>query len=133
MEAPIKNPTVNTSFRIKSSPDLVRKEILAALVALTAVSLVSALWDAPLQGPADPQGIPAQDVKAPWIFVGIQQMLRFASPFLAGVVIPVAALLIIAGLVYLPQGEARWRITSKILFLALLLIGAALTLWGYFA
>jgi hypothetical protein len=132
MEAPVTKPPVNRSSKIRSSPDLVRKEILAALVALTAVSLVSAVWDAPLQGPADPQGIPAQDVKAPWIFVGIQQMLRFASPFLAGVVIPVAALLIIATLAYLPQGKAGWRITSKILFFALLLIGAALTLWGYF-
>ena len=63
-------------MKTRSAPDLVRKEGLAVLISFAALCLLAGLIDAPLDGPADTGGIPSDDVKAPWIFVGIQFMLR---------------------------------------------------------
>jgi len=115
---------------ITSAPDLVRKEVLAALGTLAAVCLVSAWFDAPIEGPADPHGIPAEHVKAPWIFVGIQQMLRWWPPWSAGVLVPGAALFVLALIPFVPQrGSARSLIAA--IFFALVFVACALTLWGY--
>lgn len=115
--------------RIKSVPDLVRKECLGALVALVLVCTLSVALDAPLQGPADPTGIPAERIKAPWIFVGIQQMLRFLSPFLAGVLVPACAVIVVASLPFLPSG----RTTLWIVFFGIVVGTVVLTIWGYLA
>lgn len=120
-------PPVRT---IKSYPDLVRTEVLAALGTLAAACLVSALFDAPMEGPADPQGIPAAHVKAPWIFVGIQQMLRWWPPWLAGVIVPGVALAALAVIPVLPrQGSSRTIVA--VLFFVLVSLACVLTLWGY--
>jgi len=117
--------------KIRSLPDLVRKEFLAALVALAAVCLISAVFDAPVQGPADPEGIPSDNVKAPWIFVGIQQMLRYLPPLVAGVAIPFAALVLLASVPYLSSEKLLSRNTIRAVFSAIVLAAACLTLWGY--
>lgn len=117
-----------TARRIKSTPDLVRKEALAAVVVFAVVCLVSGVWDAPLEGPADPMGIPAENVKAPWIFLGIQQLLRYLPAWLAGVVVPVAALAAFGFVPYL------WRIRGKsaaTCVCGIVLVFLALTVWGY--
>lgn len=113
--------------RIKSVPDLVRKEVLAAVVALAAVCLLSALLDAPLQGPADVGGLAASDVKAPWIFVGIQQVLKFLPALLAGVLLPLAAVMLVGVIPYLPEK----RELRTIVFFGTALTVLVLTIWGY--
>ncbi len=113
--------------RIKSFPDLVRKEVLAAGIALAAVCLLSALFDAPLQGPADVGGLAASDVKAPWIFVGIQQVLKFLPALLAGVLLPLAAVLLVGAIPYLPE-KRRLR---PLVFFGTALGTFVLTIWGY--
>ncbi|MCA1960522.1 MAG: hypothetical protein LDL33_06980 [Desulfomonile sp.] len=115
---------------IRSTPDLVRKEALAALVTLAVVCLVSALWDAPIEAPADPQGIPAAHVKAPWIFVGIQQMLRWCPPWLAGVAAPLAALVVLAVIPLLPRSGKMSALVTCVFFL-LTALACLLTVWGY--
>ena len=115
--------------RIKCAPDLVRKEGLALVLSLAVVCLLGALVDAPLELPADPGGLPSSNVKAPWVFVGIQYLLRFLPSFVAGVVLPITALLVIACLPFLPIcGKAR-----RILFFSLLAAAVILTVWGYVA
>lgn len=113
--------------RIKSVPDLVRKEALAAVIALSAVCLLSALLDAPLQGPADPGGLAASDVKAPWIFVGIQQILKFLPALLAGVLLPLAAVLLVGAIPYLPERRGL----RSLIFFGTALTVLILTIWGY--
>ncbi|MBM3301143.1 MAG: hypothetical protein FJY85_14450 [Deltaproteobacteria bacterium] len=114
---------------MRTVPTLVRKEILAAVTAICAVFLLSAVLNAPLAGPADPAGIPLEHVKAPWIFVGIQQMLRFLPPFTAGVLLPFLALLVTASLPFVPLGRALVRGALFGIALACLI----LTVWGYMA
>jgi quinol-cytochrome oxidoreductase complex cytochrome b subunit len=119
----------NQTRRIRSVPDLVRKEGLAALIALAAVGLLSVLADAPIEGPADPSGLATEHVKAPWIFVGIQQMLRYLPPILAGIAIPAGALLALALVPY----AYRKRILTRVLFWGIVAAVVILTVWGYFA
>ena len=113
--------------RIKSVPNLVRKEGLIALLAIALVCLLSALIDAPLQGPADTEGLPSATVKAPWIFVGIQEILKFLPPLLAGVVLPLAVSVLVGAVPFLPGPSALRRLVFWIV------VGAScvLTLWGY--
>jgi menaquinol-cytochrome c reductase cytochrome b/c subunit len=115
--------------RIRSVPDLLRKEGLAAMIALAAVGLLSALVDAPLEGPADPSGLAAEHVKAPWIFVGIQQMLRYFPPILAGIVIPLGVLLALA---LVPYAYGK-RTLTRVVFFGIAATVILLTVWGYVA
>jgi quinol-cytochrome oxidoreductase complex cytochrome b subunit len=117
--------------RVRSVSHLVPKEALAALAAVVVAGLISAVFDAPLQGPADPQGIVVDDVKAPWIFVGIQQLLRFLPPLISGIIIPLGALLFISLVPYLPRSEPVQHKTVTTLFFGTIIISLAFTIWGY--
>jgi hypothetical protein len=114
----------------RSFPDLVQKEALGAGLAFAFVCVMAAAWDAPIQGPADEAGIPADNVKAPWIFVGIQQALKHLPSLAAGIVLPLTVVLVLMLLPFL--GEDRKPLAGR-LFAAIILSTIALTLWGYFA
>lgn len=79
-------------------PFLARKEFLVAILVTVGLMLWSILVDAPLEGPANPTLTP-NPAKAPWYFVGLQEMLVYFDPWIAGVVLPS---LIIAGLMMIP-------------------------------
>jgi hypothetical protein len=83
---------------LPSWPYLVRIELVAAL-ATTALLLVWSLASvAPLEQPADPSRTP-DPCKAPWYFLGLQEMLAYFDPWIAGVMLP---LLTIGGLLAIP-------------------------------
>jgi len=67
----------------------------ALAIELLAISLVvfSLLFNAPLEGIADPTHTP-NPAKAPWYFLGLQELLHYFPPVVAGVLVP--TLLIIA-------------------------------------
>lgn len=115
--------------KIKSLPNLLRKEALAALLVLVFFAIVSAIADAPLSGPADPAGTPAGDVKAPWIFVGIQQTLRYFSPLFAGVLLPMAAFVIVALIPYISDKTPKF---TSVIFFTVVVASVALAIWGYY-
>jgi hypothetical protein len=79
-------------------PYLTRLELLAGIAALIVLTVWSIVVDAPLEAPADPAHTPAVS-KAPWYFVGLQELLVYFDPWIAGVVLPG---LIILGLMLLP-------------------------------
>jgi hypothetical protein len=106
-------------------------EILAGLAALATVALVSALADAPIQGPADPAGVPAEGVKAPWIFVGIQLVLRWMPPLYAGVVLPLAALVLIGSVSYFRRDSSRAPLPMTVIFFSVVVLMVTVTVWGY--
>lgn len=79
-------------------PDLVYIELIC-MVALTAFLLVWAIGlQAPLEEPASSVKTPNPS-KAPWYFLGLQEMLVYYDPWMAGVVLPS---LIIVGLMAIP-------------------------------
>lgn len=89
--------------RIFVWPDLVYIEFLAMLVTLSGLLVWSLLVPAPLEPPADPSWTPNPS-KAPWYFVGLQELLVYFDPWLAGVIIP---LLIILGLSLIPYVDTQ--------------------------
>lgn len=86
-------------------PDLVYIEMIS-LVLCTALLVVWAIvLAAPLEQPADPNVAP-NPAKAPWYFLGLQEMLVYFDPWLAGVVFPG---LIIVGLIAIPYIDKNPR------------------------
>jgi hypothetical protein len=87
-----------TDEKLFTWPDLVYTEMLC-MIALTIVMIVwSVALRAPLEEAANPTSSP-NPAKAPWYFLGLQEMLVYFDPWLAGVVLPT---LIIVGLMAIP-------------------------------
>jgi len=84
--------------KIHTWPHLVRMEFLVALFVFVALILWALMVDAPLEEPANPTRTPNPS-KAPWYFLGLQEMLVYFDPWHAGVVLPS---LIIVGLMVIP-------------------------------
>ena len=84
--------------KIHTWPHLVRMEFLVALFVTVALTLWAMMVDAPLEEPANPTRTPNPS-KAPWYFLGLQEMLVYFDPWHAGVVLPT---LIIVGLMIIP-------------------------------
>lgn len=79
-------------------PNLIRLEFLAIILVMIILTVWSITIDAPLEGPANPTRTPNPS-KAPWYFLGLQEMLVYFDPWIAGVVLPV---LIVIGLILIP-------------------------------
>ena len=90
---------------VPTSPDLTRREAAAALVTCAAVLLVAAMADAPLLAPANP-GLSPNPAKAPWYFMGIQELLVHVHPAFGAVALPLLGLAALAALPAL-AGDAR--------------------------
>src|SRR5512140_657647 len=84
--------------RVHVWPYLVRAEFIAGSVVILALLLWSIFFDAPLEAAADAARTPNPS-KAPWYFVGLQELLLYFDPSIAGVIIPT---LIIVGLILIP-------------------------------
>jgi hypothetical protein len=84
--------------KIHTWPHLVRVEFLVALFVTVVLILWAVVIDAPLEEPANPTRTPNPS-KAPWYFLGLQEMLVYFDPWHAGVVLPS---LIIVGLMVIP-------------------------------
>src|SRR5262245_12070067 len=79
-------------------PDLVYTELLCMVIGMIVLVLWGIAFQAPIEEPANPARTPNPS-KAPWYFLGLQEMLVYYDPWLAGVVFPS---LIIVGLMAIP-------------------------------
>ena len=86
------------SEKVQVWPNLVRVEFLAALFVMVILVFWSFSINAPLEEPANPTLTPNPS-KAPWYFLGLQEMLVYFDPWIAGVIMPT---LIIVGLMAIP-------------------------------
>lgn len=84
--------------KVQVWPYLVKVEFLAALLVMAILTVWSIALDAPLEEPANPALTPNPS-KAPWYFLGLQEILVYFDPWIAGVVLPT---LIIVGLCAIP-------------------------------
>src|SRR5437763_920305 len=110
-----------TAEKVLTWPDLVYTELICMVLLTVLLIGWSMALPAPLEQPANPSTSPNPS-KAPWYFLGLQEMLVYFDPWLAGVVFPG---LIIVGLMAIPYidtnpkgngyftlKERRWEITT---------------------
>jgi quinol-cytochrome oxidoreductase complex cytochrome b subunit len=84
--------------RLTTIPNLVQKELIYALAWVAAILVFAMLVPAPLEGIANPDLSP-NPAKAPWYFMGLQEMLLHFHPLVGAIVIPGLA---ITGIFLLP-------------------------------
>jgi len=87
-----------TAEKVLTWPDLVYTELICMVVLTVLLIGWSMALQAPLEDPANPSSSPNPS-KAPWYFLGLQEMLVYFDPWLAGVVFTG---LIIVGLMGIP-------------------------------
>jgi quinol-cytochrome oxidoreductase complex cytochrome b subunit len=83
---------------VETMPHVIQSEVTLALLVLAVVLLIAMFFDAPLADQANP-GLSPNPTKAPWYFMGIQELLMHFHPVFALLVIPV---LLIFGLLSVP-------------------------------
>ncbi len=111
--------------KIFTWPDLVYVEFLTAIIILVLLIVWSILIPAPLEEPANPTHAPNPS-KAPWYFLGLQEMLVYFDPWIAGVVLPT---LIIVGLMAIPyidknpKGKGYYTLKQRPFAITMFLVG----------
>src|SRR3990172_11906143 len=106
-----KRATVNRGPEntVMSWPHLFWAELAVFMVTVAVTLVFSYYSDAPLKELANP-AIPENPAKAPWYFLGIQELVSY-SAFMGGLVIPAIAVLGLALIPFLdrrPGGEGVW-------------------------
>ncbi len=120
--------------QVMAYPHLMLRESIAFQVLVVALVAVALLWDAPLEQLANPLLTP-NPAKAPWYFLGLQELLHYFPPFVAGILIPtfvVVALIVIPYFNVNVQGQPMWsadRPRRLRLFLAVLIALAIFLAW----
>lgn len=84
--------------KVHTWPHLVKAEFIVGLLSLIGLTIWSLVIDAPMEEPANAAKTPNPS-KAPWYFLGLQEILVYFDPWMAGVVLPS---LIIVGLMLIP-------------------------------
>jgi quinol-cytochrome oxidoreductase complex cytochrome b subunit len=117
--------------QVMTYPTALSRFIIALEVAFVLLVWISLLANAPLEGIADPMHTP-NPAKAPWYFLGLQELLHYFPPMVAGVLVPglvVGALIVIPYFNVNIEGESLWARDRK---LRLMVVGASLTLFCAF-
>jgi menaquinol-cytochrome c reductase cytochrome b/c subunit len=121
--------------RINVWPHLLIEEFVAMLVVLAALTIFSTFVNAPLRELANPNLTPNPS-KAPWYFLGLQELLRYFHPMVAGVLFaPTLVLLALAVAPFVDRNPSTKPGDRKIaitMFTMLLMFGATLTIIGSF-
>ena len=89
---------VSDEDQVQTYPEVLFRAIVAIEVLAIALVVVSLLFNAPLEGIADPSHTP-NPAKAPWYFLGLQEMLHYFPPVVAGVLVPT---LVVIALIVIP-------------------------------
>jgi hypothetical protein len=111
-------------------PDLVYTELICMVLCTVVLVVWAVLLKAPLEPPASSSRIPNPS-KAPWYFLGLQEMLVYYDPWMAGVVLPS---FIIVGLIALPyidfnqKGNGYFTFTQRSFAITTFLFGF-IVLW----
>lgn len=88
---------------VMTFPHLIVRELIAFFALSIVLVLVSLVADAPLEEIADPTRTP-NPAKAPWYFLGLQELLHYYPPLVSGVLLPT---LLIVALVVIPYFDVN--------------------------
>jgi hypothetical protein len=119
------------SDRVWVWPDLVYTELISLILCTVVLIVWSILLKAPLEQPAN-RAVTPNPSKAPWYFLGLQEMLVYFDPWLAGVVLPS---LIIVGLIAIPyidknpKGNGYYTFAERKVEITMFLFGFVI-LWS---
>jgi quinol-cytochrome oxidoreductase complex cytochrome b subunit len=107
------------------------REGVALMLTVVTVMVLSMLWNAPLEEMANPARTP-NPAKAPWYFLGLQELVSY-SALIGGVVVPGVIVLVLLAIPYLDRNPSRrferrkvavWAFTIfAVVNLALVVIG----------
>lgn len=114
---------------------LVRREVLAMLLAGSGLLLLATFAPAPL-APAITSASPlVESARAPWFFLWVQQMLKLGNPFFWGVVIPFVVMLLFSLFPFIfptvakpdlgrwfPRGNLLARVIALLVFLGIIIL-----------
>ncbi|MGE5326015.1 MAG: hypothetical protein ACM3NO_03160 [Deltaproteobacteria bacterium] len=135
--------TKKTSAKVKGKvegqvmtyPHLVLREGIVFQVLTIVLVVIALFWNAPLEQLANPLVTP-NPAKAPWYFLGLQELLHYFPPIVAGILIPT---LVVVALIVIPyfdvniKGEALWAANrQRRLTIFLAAVGAILIFLGIF-
>jgi multisubunit Na+/H+ antiporter MnhB subunit len=115
-------------------PHLLVTELASILIMTAAVTVFSALVRAPLLGLADFNRTPNPS-KAPWYFLGLQELLTMFHPMVAGVTIPGVGLALLAFAPYIdknPSHDPKDRKFAISIFTMFVMMWAVLVIIGSF-
>ena len=120
--------------RVNVWPHLMAAEMVSLLVVLAAVTIFSIAVDAPLRELSNFNQTPNPS-KAPWYFLGLQELLRYFHPQVAGVTIPTVIIIVLFAAPYIdrnPSTSPDNRKLAIVLFSFFMLTFAVLTIIGMF-
>lgn len=115
-------------------PHLLLRHQVTALATMVVVLAMGIAFDAPLREHANPNLTP-EPAKAPWYFVGIQELLAHFDPLVAGVLAPAALVLLLSALPYIDRDDTYRPSDRKVIVSLVMLAGLvafALTVIGAF-
>ncbi|MFQ5454808.1 MAG: cytochrome B6 [Nitrospirota bacterium] len=109
-------------------PDLVYIELISLIVVICVLMILSLFFNAPLEEMASPDTTP-NPMKAPWYFLGLQELLVFFDPWIAGMVLPsliILGLIVIPYLDFNPSGAGYYSFSERKFAVTVFSFGLAL-------
>ncbi len=100
---------------VSTVPHLVAKEFVVAIVLIAVIFLFAIIFDAPLLAKANPNVSP-NPAKAPWYFMGIQELMLHFHPLFSAIIIPLSVIFLAVLLpyfIYETEENGRWFYSAK--------------------
>ena len=122
---------------VYSWPNLLMAELFVFVLTVSLILVVSLAFSAPLEQPVNVMH-PPNPAKAPWYFLGLQEMVSY-SAFWGGIGIPTVFVLLLLAAPYIdrnPKGVGRWfareRLLANTIFLTLAVLNVIFIIIGTF-
>jgi len=122
---------------VYSWPNLFLAELFTFVVTLSAILVLSLLFNAPLEEPVNALH-PPNPAKAPWYFLGLQEMVSY-SAFWGGIGVPGIFVLLLLGTPYMDRstkGVGKWfsrdRLLANTIFITFVVANIIFVIIGTF-
>jgi len=117
-------------MKVDVMPHLLKREFIAAMIVTIILVIWSIVINAPLEEIANPSVTPNPS-KAPWYFLGLQEMLVYFDPWIAGVIFPTLIIIGLMAIPYIdknPKGNGYYTLNERPFAITMFLFGFVI-LW----